>query len=122
MADFEVVQVTEETTVVVSEVTTVVTTDDAPAEIILNTEETTVVLSESAPAEIISEGLIGPPGPAGPPGPQGVQGPAGPGGSVEATTLAGYPIVMDDLTSFDLVQFGSNGAWVNSSLLDGGNF
>lgn len=47
-------------------------------EVVQTTEETTVVVIEDAPAEIISEGMLGPPGLKGEKGDQGIQGVPGP--------------------------------------------
>lgn len=50
----------------------------ADFDIIQTTEETTVVVVEEVSAEIISEGAIGPAGPPGAAGEPGPQGPSGP--------------------------------------------
>lgn len=98
----------------------------ADFEIIQTVEETTVVVIDDAPAEVISEGALGPAGPQGaqgaqgPIGPQGPQGPQGPSGS--DTSLGGYPVSISTPSPFDVVQFSPGGNWINTSLLDGGNF
>ena len=53
-----------------------------------------------------------------------VQGPPGPTGSVEATSIAGFPIDVALLRSGDLLEFDGS-AWTNSNktiITDGGNF
>ncbi len=72
-----------------------------------------IVTSNDLPAEIIVEGIMGPPGPPGP------QGPAGQGGS---SSLGNYPIEITNASPSDLLQLSSDSKWVNSPLVDGGNF
>ena len=86
----------------------------ADFEIIQTSDETTVIVIEDAPAEVISEGVLGP---AGPPGPMGPQGPAGESGSI-----GGFLVEVASPSQSDLLQFSANSKWVNSSLVDGGNF
>lgn len=58
----------------------------------------------------------GPIGPAGPQGPQGTPGPD--------NVIAGYPVVLNDLTQYDVLSFTDN-SFTNRKqieLTDGGNF
>lgn len=59
---------------------------------------------------------------AGPIGPQGEQGPQGDPGP--DNVIAGYPVVLDDLTQYDVLAFNNN-SFTNRKqieLTDGGNF
>lgn len=59
---------------------------------------------------------------AGPQGPQGEQGPQGDPGP--DNVIAGYPVVLDDLTQYDVLAFNNN-SFTNRKqieLTDGGNF
>lgn len=53
------------------------------------------------------------------PGPQGIQGPPGVSGQAD---LGGYPAVIVSPSRSDLLQFSAQNTWVNSPLVDGGNF
>lgn len=52
-------------------------------------------------------------------GPQGIPGPRGADGQTE---LGGYPTVINSPGVADILQFTAQNTWINSSLLDGGNF
>lgn len=59
---------------------------------------------------------------AGPQGPQGIQGPQGNPGP--DNVIAGYPVVLNDLTQYDVLAFSDN-SFTNRKqieLTDGGNF
>lgn len=74
------------------------------------------ILQQWVPIVAGGEGPAGPQGPVGPAGPQGPQGPT------DAQSIAGYDILIDNLSPFDIMQFNTDSVWVNTSILDGGNF
>ena len=83
--------------------------------------QTVVVADPPTPrtVEIVSRGPQGGAGPAGPQGGQGVKGDKGDPGEV---LLGGYQTEIATPGVSDLVQFSSSNKWINSNLLDGGNF
>jgi hypothetical protein len=87
-------------------------------EIIQTPEETTVVVTEDQPAEVISEGIMGPPGAKGDKGETGSQGVPGP------NEIGGLVVQLTNPVSGDILAIGANKV-INitaPTLTDGGNF
>lgn len=86
---------------------------------VITVNESTTAVVDSTQSVVVLSGQLGARGPRGLQGPQGPQGPAGDG---NATNISGYPIVINNVGPTDLLQLSAENTWINSPLLDGGNF
>jgi hypothetical protein len=87
----------------------------------------TVVVTEEQPAELISEGVLGPPGQTGEKGDKGDKGDRGADGAhgdPGPNEIGGFAVALSNPVIGDLLALGDN-KWTNISapnLTDGGNF
>lgn len=86
---------------------------------VVTVNESTTAVLDSAQTVVVLSGQLGARGPQ---GLQGLQGPPGPAGESNATSIAGYPVVIGSTGPSDLLQLSAESTWINSPLLDGGNF
>lgn len=81
--------------------------------------ETTTAVVDTTQSVVVLAGQLGARGPMGPKGDAGATGPAGPS---DAISLGGLLVNVNDPAAADLLQLSTQNTWINSPLLDGGNF
>ncbi len=101
---------------------TITITTEGAADVVV--DQTVQILELSALGPQGPKGDTGDPGPQGDPGPKGDKGDQGDPGPPGPNTIGGYAIEVSTPQTSDLLQFSAaqTPKWVNSNLLDGGNF